>query len=128
MANQFLPVACDKVFQDQFELSQPQITKMARSLDASGESMKHGKDLVTKDQTDAIETCYFCARGIVEEKHVTVDFRWGDRLTIIENVPAKVCNECGERYYAAKVVRQMEHLAQEGKKEKELSVPVMSWA
>lgn len=89
--------------------------------------MKTKKSVVTKDRTTPIETCYFCNRGILEEKRVTVDFRWGDKLTIIENVPAKVCNECGERYYIAQVVRQMEHLAKEGAKEKEVQVPVVSW-
>jgi hypothetical protein len=38
-----------------------------------------------------------------------------------------VCNECGERYYSAPVVRQMEQIAKEGRKEKELQVPVVSW-
>ena len=60
----------------------------------------------------------------MEGKRVTVDFRWGGKLVIIENVPAKVCNEYGERYYAASVVRQMEQMAKEGRKEKELMVPV----
>ena len=68
------------------------------------------------------------SNNLLEEKHVSVDFRWGDSLTIIKNVPAKVCHECAERYYAATVVRQLEHLAKEGRTEKELSVPVMSWA
>ena len=89
--------------------------------------MRPRKNVETKDQVNTAETCYFCTRGILEDEYVTVDFRWGDKLTIIENVPAKVCNECGERYYAAKVVRQMEHLAKEGRKEKELQVPVVSW-
>lgn len=80
-----------------------------------------------KDQTKSPDTCYFCTRGILEEKRVTVDFRWGEKLTIIENVPAKVCNECGERYYAAAIVRHMEQLSKEGRKEKELQVPVVSW-
>lgn len=70
------------------------------------------------------ETCYFCSRGILEEKHVTVDFRWGEQLVIIENVPSRVCNECGESYYAAKVVRQMEQIAKERRKEREIRVPV----
>jgi YgiT-type zinc finger domain-containing protein len=96
-------------------------------MDKSGETMKPRRNVATKDRANAIETCYFCTRGVLEEKRVTVDFRWGDKLTIIENVPAKVCNECGERYYAAKVVRQMEQLAKEGRKEKELQVPVVSW-
>ena len=79
------------------------------------------------DQDLADDTCYFCTRSILEDKRVTVDFRWGNKLTIIENVPARVCNECGERSYVAQVVRQMEHLAKEGPKEKEVQVPVVSW-
>ncbi len=70
------------------------------------------------------ESCYFCRRGVLERRRVTVDFRWGAALTVIENVPAKVCNECGERYYAAKVVRKMEGLARAGRRERELMVPV----
>lgn len=73
-----------------------------------------------------IETCYFCGRGVLEEQRVTVDFRWGECLVIIENVPAKVCTECGERYYAAKIVREMERIAKEGRKEKEIRVPVVA--
>ena len=56
---------------------------------------------------------------------MTVDFRWGEQLVIIENVSAKVCNECGERYYAAKTVREMERIAKEEQKERELRVPVV---
>ncbi len=74
----------------------------------------------------ASETCYFCSRGILEEKHVTVDYRWSEELVIIENVPAKVCNECGERYYAARVVRQMEQIAKERRKGREIRVPVVA--
>ena len=39
-----------------------------------------------------METCYFCHKGILEDKKVTVDFRWGTKLVVIEEVPAKVCN------------------------------------
>jgi len=39
---------------------------------------------------------------------------------------AKVCNECGERYYAAKAVREMELIAKEEHKERELGVPVVA--
>jgi len=78
------------------------------------------------DQLKAGETCYFCGRGVLEEQRVTVDFRWGDKLVIIENVPAKVCNECGERYYSAKVVREMEQIVKGGRKERELCVPVVA--
>ena len=88
-------------------------------------SMSSLRKTGSKDQPKAGETCYFCGRGILEEKRVTVDFRWGEQLVIIENVAAKVCNECGERYYAAKIVREMEQIAKEEQKGRELRVPVV---
>ena len=72
-----------------------------------------------------METCYFCHKGILEDKKVTVDFRWGDELIVIEKVPAKVCNECGEKYYSAEVSKEMEKIAIEGKKERVIEVPLV---
>ena len=71
-----------------------------------------------------METCYFCTKGILENKKVTVDFRWGDKLFVIEEVPAKVCNECGEKYYSAEISKEMEKIVIEGKKEKVIKVPL----
>jgi YgiT-type zinc finger domain-containing protein len=71
-----------------------------------------------------METCYFCKKGVLEDKKVTVDFRWGSKLIVIEEVPAKVCNECGEKYYSAEVSREMEKIATEGKMEKGIEVPL----
>ena len=48
--------------------------------------------------------CYFC-KGKTEKQRVTVDYRWGDKLVVIENVPAEVCTQCGERYFDAGVSR-----------------------
>jgi len=73
-----------------------------------------------------METCYFCKKGILEDKRVTVDFRWGSKLIVIEEVPAKVCNECGEKYYSAEVSREMEKIATEGKMEKVIKVPLVT--
>jgi len=72
-----------------------------------------------------METCYFCRKGILEDRKVTVDFRWGSKLIVIEEVPAKVCNECGEKYYSAEVSREMERIAAEGKKGKVIEVPLV---
>ncbi len=71
-----------------------------------------------------METCYFCKTGVLEDKQVTVDFRWGDKLFIIENVPAKVCNECGERYYSANISRKMEEIATQQKADRMVEVPL----
>jgi YgiT-type zinc finger domain-containing protein len=72
-----------------------------------------------------MKICYFCGKGVLEDKKVTVDFRWGTHLVVIEEVPAKVCSECGERYYSAEVSRKMERIAIEGKKEKTIEVPLV---
>jgi YgiT-type zinc finger domain-containing protein len=51
--------------------------------------------------------CHFC-RGEVIEHPVTVDYRWGGgSLVVIRNVPAGVCQTCGEQYFKAEVVRAM---------------------
>jgi len=93
-------------------------------VDEERKAMNAKKRVIPVNQAGTEETCYFCRRGVLERRRVTVDFRWGDELTVIENVPATVCNECGEQYYAAKVVRQMERLAKVRRRERELRVPV----
>lgn len=56
-------------------------------------------------------SCHFCG-GRVTEHTVVVDYRWGDELlAIIENVPASVCEVCGERYFKALVVKAVERTA-----------------
>jgi len=54
--------------------------------------------------------CYFC-KGCVVQQKVKVDFRWRKKLKIIEDVPAKVCQQCGEQYFQSDVYKGMEKLA-----------------
>lgn len=69
--------------------------------------------------------CHFCG-GEVSEKKITVDYRWGDKLvTVIKNVPAGVCEACGEQYFKASIVKAMERVARSKKKPREtLKIPV----
>jgi YgiT-type zinc finger domain-containing protein len=58
----------------------------------------------------------------------TVDFWWGDDLKIIENVPAGICTQCGEKYFDSGVYRTMERLAQAGGKPvRQCSVDVLKY-
>lgn len=75
--------------------------------------------------------CYFC-KGKTKIKNIDVDFRWGDKLIVVKNVPVEVCSQCGERYYSAEVSRKLDNLV----KKQELSkirpqqvieVPVFNW-
>mgnify|MGYP001570109489 FL=1 len=75
--------------------------------------------------------CYFC-KGKTKIKNINVDFRWGDKLYVVKNVPVEVCSQCGERYYSAEVSKKLDNLV----KKQELSkirpqqvmeVPVFNW-
>jgi len=59
--------------------------------------------------------CYFCKGKVLEQK-VKVDFRWGQKLKIIEDVPARVCQQCGEQYFQSDVYKAMEQLVASRKK------------
>lgn len=72
--------------------------------------------------------CYFC-QGKTKIKNVDVDFRWGDKLFVVEDVPVEVCSQCGERYYSAEVSKKLDELVtkQTPKSQKTLEVPVFNW-
>ncbi len=57
-----------------------------------------------------MKRCYFCKGRIVEQR-VRVDFRWGAELVVIEDVPAEVCQQCGEKYISPEVYKELENLA-----------------
>ena len=72
--------------------------------------------------------CCFC-KGTTIKQETIVDYRWGDKLIVIKNVPAEVCSQCGEKYYDAEVSRQMEALAlSDEKPHHSITVPVCEFA
>ena len=72
--------------------------------------------------------CYFC-KGKTEIKNVDVDFRWGDKLFVVQDVPVEICTQCGERYYSAEVSKKLDELVKKSsqKPQKTLEVPVFNW-
>jgi len=62
--------------------------------------------------------CSFCG-GRVSERSIQKACWWGDKLTaVIDNVPAGVCEQCGEKYYKAVILKEIETIL---KKRKQLS-------
>ena len=53
--------------------------------------------------------CYFCGGEVRESRIVREVWREGT-LSIVEDVPAGVCGQCGEKYIAPTVARQMDAL------------------
>lgn len=74
--------------------------------------------------------CYFC-KGATRIKNIDVDFRWGDKLYVVKNVPVEVCTQCGERYYSAEVSKRLDNLVKKTSKDQKprqiLEVPVFNW-
>ena len=56
------------------------------------------------------DKCFFCKGKLAQEK-VNVDFRWGKDLIVVEDVPARVCRQWGEKYFDAEAYKEMERLA-----------------
>lgn len=51
--------------------------------------------------------CSFCG-GAVEERRIEYDYRRRGRLLIISDVPAGVCQQCGEKYFQPGVLKRMD--------------------
>ncbi|MCX6639103.1 MAG: YgiT-type zinc finger protein [bacterium] len=61
------------------------------------------------------DTCEYCD-GTIEPQVVRAQFSFMKEIIFIDNVPAGVCNHCGERYYDADVYKHMEYIAKNRKK------------
>ena len=71
--------------------------------------------------------CSFCG-GEIKERLVQHEYRWEGKLFVFEDVPARVCRQCGERTYDAAVVKAMERAVLEQPEPKRiLHVPVWSY-
>jgi YgiT-type zinc finger domain-containing protein len=72
------------------------------------------------------EICDFCLEGSLERRLVREYYRVRKGLVVMENVPAFVCDRCGERYYDANVAKQMRKLSTLGKQIKQrISFPLV---
>jgi YgiT-type zinc finger domain-containing protein len=58
-----------------------------------------------------VTRCYLCG-GATERRNVTAENWWGDELALVENVPAWVCQQCGEAYFDAETTKQLDLLRQ----------------
>ena len=58
-----------------------------------------------------VKRCRFCGGETVLER-VTVENSWGDTRALVENVPAQVCQQCGEKYFDAATCRTLDRLRQ----------------
>ena len=71
--------------------------------------------------------CVFCG-GKVESQKVTFVYDNDSDYFLIENVPAEVCKQCGEKSYAPEVADALIHVAQQKPEPvKTIQVPVFDY-
>lgn len=74
-----------------------------------------------------MKRCYFC-RGEVVAKKIRHIHQWGDKIILFEDIPAEVCKQCGEAYFAPAIVEAMDKGTMQAEKAKEsIKVPVISY-
>ena len=56
------------------------------------------------------DPCEYCD-GELTDKKIRLDYRAGTKLVAIENITARVCVKCGERYYDAVILKKVESFA-----------------
>lgn len=72
--------------------------------------------------------CDLCGAAKAQVRHVTRSFGRGDRLLVIENIPIVVCSRCGERYFTAATMREIERLKQSRlERMRRRAVPIVSF-
>ena len=72
--------------------------------------------------------CDLCG-GRVEKKFISYNLFYEGHWIIVENVPAKVCQQCGEKLFEPKVVEQLQKIIwNKGQPQKKIKTPVFDFA
>lgn len=84
--------------------------------------------MVQLERGKIMNKCYFCGGKVIKDR-VNVTRYWGKDLIALEDVPALVCSQCGERYFEAKVSAKIDERIQQVLKRKiaiqKIDVPVV---
>lgn len=64
-------------------------------------------------QKNEVMDCVICKNGTTEPGKVTVTLERGSSLIAIKEVPAYVCNNCGEYYLSAEMTKEVLKKAEE---------------
>ena len=75
------------------------------------------------------DTCEYCQAALgAGERLLTVYRHRRGKHFIFEQVPARVCPRCGERYFSARVVRVMDQQMKARRTRTTITVPVIPFS
>ena len=72
-------------------------------------------------------TCKICGKEGARERHVTESSGSGEEILLIEGVPLISCPNCGESYYTAKTLHELEDIKQHRKGATRRNVEVIAF-
>jgi YgiT-type zinc finger domain-containing protein len=79
-----------------------------------------------REEGNKMTKCLYC-KGNLVRKRVRVEKWVNEKLIVIENVPALVCEECGEKYYDAETALKLDEFLYETKPDRIIEVPVFEY-
>jgi len=81
------------------------------------------------DEREEPFRCKYCGSG-TEEEVVQAALRGARGWLILEDIPARVCKQCGEQFYDDRTAERIERITTDpaAKAEREITVPVYSLA
>lgn len=87
--------------------------------------------MVKLEKGEPMNNCYFCIKGKLKKEKVDIVRFWGKDLIALNDVPALVCQQCGERYFDAKISHKIDKRIHDALKKKsslqKIDVPVVQF-
>ena len=71
--------------------------------------------------------CVICKTGLISSGTTTITLQRGETTVVIKNVPADVCDNCGEYYLSEEMTERVLELGESAVK-KGVEVEVLRWA
>lgn len=100
---------------------------MGRPLDAARRQRKGANTMRAKTIQNHNPICAVC-RGKLHETTITHEEQRGAGLYLFQNVPAKVCEACGEVWIDEEVLQQIDRLIKEGVPIRRVETPVYDFS
>ena len=70
-----------------------------------------------------MKTCYYC-KGPLRRRRIEHMHEWGGERSLIKNVQAEVCDQCGEAFLAPATLKEIDRLVSNGRPKGHVSVAV----
>ena len=76
---------------------------------------------------EEVMNCVICKTGQISSGTATITLQRGETTVVIKNVPADVCDNCGEYYLSEEMTERVMELGESAVK-KGVEVEVLRWA